>query len=100
MTDRPVVFLTTNLPSRPGEGDTALRAAGPDAFFDAIEMLSEEGRTRLETYASGRHTDVPLPGFWSDQDVQMPPFEFVGAYRRAIGAARDDVDLSQRRIWQ
>ena len=37
----PLVLLTSHLPRRPSEGDTALRAAGPEAFFDAIEMLSD-----------------------------------------------------------
>src|SRR5207344_2813962 len=36
----PLVFLTSHLPRRSSEGDTALRAAGPGAFFDAVEMLS------------------------------------------------------------
>lgn len=65
----PIVFLTTHLPRRPSEGDTALRAAGPDAFFDAVEMLSDEGRERLERYAQGGHTDEPLLGFWTAADL-------------------------------
>lgn len=67
--EMPVVFLTTHLPGCPSEGDTALRAAGPDAFFDAIEMLSEEGRTRLAKYARGGQTDEPLLGFWTQADL-------------------------------
>jgi site-specific DNA-methyltransferase (adenine-specific) len=63
-----VVFLTTHLPRRPGEGDTALRAAGPDAFFDAVEMLGAEGRERLARYAKGDQP-VPLPGFWAPADL-------------------------------
>lgn len=65
----PIVFLTTHLPRRPSEGDTALRAAGPDAFFDAIEMLSDEGRERLERYAKGGYTDDPQVGFWTVADL-------------------------------
>jgi DNA modification methylase len=64
----PIVFLTTHLPKRPSEGDTALRAAGPRALFDAIEMLSSEGRERLERYAGGKHSE-PLPGFWTSADL-------------------------------
>ena len=64
-----LVFLTTHLPKRPSEGDTALRSAGPDAFFDAIEMLSDEGRHRLEQYAKGGASDVPLMGFWTEGDL-------------------------------
>ena len=68
-TDIPIVFLTTHLPRRPGEGDTALRSAGPDAFFDAVEMLSDEGRDRLEQYARGGHADSPLLGFWTAAEL-------------------------------
>ncbi|MGH9182971.1 MAG: DNA-methyltransferase [Acidimicrobiales bacterium] len=65
----PLVFLTTHLPRRPSEGDTALRSAGPDAFFDAIEMLSDEGRARLQLYAKGGYTDDPQLGFWTPADL-------------------------------
>ena len=65
----PVVFLTSHLPRRGSEGDVALRAAGMDAFFDAIEMLSDDGWARLETYAQGACHEVPLAGFWSEGDV-------------------------------
>ena len=64
----PIVFLTTHLPKRPSEGDTALRAAGPRAFFDAIEMLSSDGRERLEKYAEGKPPE-PLAGFWTPADL-------------------------------
>lgn len=67
--EMPVVFLTTHLPRRMSEGDTALRAAGPAAFYDAIEMLSEEGRSRLEQYAQGGRTNEPLLGFWTKADL-------------------------------
>lgn len=71
--DDPIVLLTTDLPKRPGEGDTALRAAGPEAFFDAIEMLSEEGRSRLGRYARSEEPDdrVPEPGFWTEGDLEQ-----------------------------
>jgi DNA modification methylase len=65
----PLVLLTSHLPKRPSEGDTALRAAGPDAFFDAIEMLSPDGLERLERYAKGGFADNPQPGFWTAQDL-------------------------------
>jgi len=65
----PIVFLTTHLPRRPSEGDTALRAAGPEAFFDAIEMLSDDGRSRLERYAGGGCADDPQLGFWTAVDL-------------------------------
>jgi hypothetical protein len=65
----PLVLLTTHLPRRPSEGDTALRAAGPDAFFDAIEMLSPESLARLVEYAGGGRTGDPQLGFWTAQDL-------------------------------
>ena len=67
--DMPIVFLTTNLPRRPSEGDTALRAAGTRVFFDAIEMLSDEGRARLEQYATGGYAAGPRDGFWTAADL-------------------------------
>jgi site-specific DNA-methyltransferase (adenine-specific) len=66
----PVLFLTSHLPKRGSEGDVALRAAGMDAFFDAMEMLSDQGRSRLETYAQGGRHETPLPGFWTEDDVR------------------------------
>ena len=65
----PVVFLTSHLPRSGSEGDLALRAAGMGAFFDAIEMLSDLGRSRLAEYARGGHHKVPVAGFWTDEDV-------------------------------
>ena len=67
--DVPLVFLTTHLPRRPSEGDTALRAAGPDAFFDAIDMLSPESRRRLASYAAGGRRGGPQPGFWTAAEL-------------------------------
>jgi site-specific DNA-methyltransferase (adenine-specific) len=67
--DAPIVLLTPSLPRRPSEGDTALRAAGRDAFFDAIALLSDEGRERLAKYAIGGHTEAPLLGFWTAADL-------------------------------
>jgi site-specific DNA-methyltransferase (adenine-specific) len=65
----PLVFLTSHLPRRPGEGDTALRAAGPDTFFDAIDMLSQDSLERLQRYAKGGFTTDPQPGFWTSEDL-------------------------------
>jgi site-specific DNA-methyltransferase (adenine-specific) len=65
----PVVFLTSHLPKPGSEGHHALKAAGPKAFFDAIEMLSGEGMARLRRYAAGGH-DVPLAGFWNEADLR------------------------------
>jgi site-specific DNA-methyltransferase (adenine-specific) len=70
----PLVFLTTHLPARPGAGDTALRAAGPQAFFDVVDILSPEGRAVLAAYAKGGVAQ-PAQGFWTPADVarREPP---------------------------
>lgn len=65
----PIVFLTTELPRPQSEGDKALRAAGPDAFFDAVAMLSAEDRERLERYAKGGFRGDPQPGFWTEEEL-------------------------------
>lgn len=65
----PLVLLASRLPRRPGEADTALRAAGPGAFFDAVGMLSAGDRERLALYAKGGFTADPRPGFWTDRDL-------------------------------
>ena len=65
----PLVFLTSHLPRPGSEGDVALRAAGPDAFFDAVAMLSDDGQKRLSQYAAGGCTR-PVPGFWAQRDLQ------------------------------
>jgi site-specific DNA-methyltransferase (adenine-specific) len=66
---KPLVFLTSHLPKRGSEGDVALRAAGPTAFFDAIAMLSDDGRTRLAQYAVGGRHEEPLAGFWTPEEI-------------------------------
>ena len=67
--DVPIVLLASHLPRRPSEGDTILRAAGPDAFFDAIDLLSPDARARLARYATGGHSNDPGPGFWTRDDI-------------------------------
>jgi DNA modification methylase len=65
----PYVLLTTHLPKRSTEGAAALRAAGPRAFFDAIELLSPDARARLQRYAKGGSSAEPLPGFWTADEL-------------------------------
>ena len=65
----PLVLLTSHLPRRPSEGDTALRAAGPQAFFDVVELLADDGLERLRRYAKGGFTNDPQPGFWTASDL-------------------------------
>ncbi len=62
--DVPLVLLTTALPPPRSEGDTALRAAGPSAFFDAVELRSDQALERLRRYAKGGQAHSPLPGYW------------------------------------
>jgi DNA modification methylase len=64
-----VVFLTSNLPRRGSDGDRALRKATREAFFDAIEIFSEEDFARLRAYARG-DVHEPLPGFWTERDLE------------------------------
>lgn len=68
----PFVILTTHLPRRPSEADTALRSAGPDGFFDAVDVVSEEGRDRLRLYAKGGYAGDPQLGFWTPADLARP----------------------------
>ena len=65
----PLIFLTSHLPPRGSAGDTALHAAGPDAFFDAMEMYDSAGQARLAQYASGGHHTRPLTGFWTEREI-------------------------------
>ncbi len=69
---RPVVLLTSHLPPRRSTADRALRAAGHEMVFDAIEILSPSGHARLRAYARGGHRDLPLPGFWTASDLGLP----------------------------
>jgi site-specific DNA-methyltransferase (adenine-specific) len=63
-----IVFITSHLPKRGSEGYQALKAAGPGAFFDAIEMYDDDGLVRLARYATGAE-ELPLRGFWSEADL-------------------------------
>ena len=64
---RRLVFLTTNLPPRDSVGDKSLHLASA-TFFDAIEMLTKEGKERLRRYGAGGD-QLPVPGFRSAQSV-------------------------------
>jgi len=66
----PFVLLTSHLPRRPGDGDSALRAAGPDGVFDVVQMLDDpEGFERLGRYGAGGRDRRPLPGFWTGEEI-------------------------------
>jgi DNA modification methylase len=66
--DARIVFITSHLPKRGSEGHQALKAAGPEAFFDAIEMYDEAGLARLARYATGT-VKQPEPGFWTEAEL-------------------------------
>lgn len=62
-----VLVLTSELPKRRSEFDLALRAAGPQAMFDIIDVFDDDALERLADYASG--TTAQLPGFWNPTDL-------------------------------
>jgi site-specific DNA-methyltransferase (adenine-specific) len=65
----PLVLLTTARPRRPSDGDSALRAAGPAALFDVVEIGTAADLERLQRYAKGDAGSAPRPGFWSDGEL-------------------------------
>jgi site-specific DNA-methyltransferase (adenine-specific) len=67
----PLVLLSTQLPARSSEGNTALRAAGPTVVFDAVDLLSPDGIARLQHYGKGGHAGRALPGFWTARDLAL-----------------------------
>lgn len=66
---RPLVLLTTHLPTR-GEAAGKVLRAGPATFFDAVELLDPAGQGRLRAYAAGGRQDRALPGFWSPSEAE------------------------------
>ena len=70
---RPVVCLTTELPSRRSSGDLALRALGPGVVHDVIRLLDGAGHERLARYAAGDRSSRPLPGFWTTPELGRVP---------------------------
>lgn len=66
---RRLLLLTTNLPKQGSAGDQAMRAAAK-TFFDAVEMLTTEGKERLRRYAGGGPASLaPLPGYRTAKEV-------------------------------
>jgi site-specific DNA-methyltransferase (adenine-specific) len=65
----PIVLLTSDLPRRPGDGDAALRAAGPGVLFDVLDMRSPEVVPRLQRYATEGRSADPLIGYWTPTDL-------------------------------
>jgi DNA modification methylase len=69
----PLILLTSNLPRPGSDGDRALRNATRAAFFDAVEIFADDDFARLRAYAGGGYAGDgagPLPGFWTDRDLE------------------------------
>jgi site-specific DNA-methyltransferase (adenine-specific) len=66
---RPLVLLTSHLPTPKEPAAQALRAVGRAGFFDAVELLSADGQERLRTYAAGAGHHRPVPGFWAPRHL-------------------------------
>ena len=67
--ETPYVLLTTEVPRRPGEGDMALRAAGPNAVFDVVDLFDAAALQRLSRYGAGGLSGAAEPGYWMAQDL-------------------------------
>ncbi len=50
--EMPIVLLATAMPAPRSDGDAALRAAGQAIGLEVVDLLSDEGRSRLETRAT------------------------------------------------
>ncbi|MEO7397722.1 MAG: site-specific DNA-methyltransferase [Ilumatobacteraceae bacterium] len=85
----PYVLLTTHLPKQSSEAATALRAAGPQAFFDAIEVLSGQDLERLRRYATGGHTGTAAIGFWTADDLAQCRADSTAAQTVVTISSRD-----------
>ena len=68
---RPLVLLSSHLPPRRTTGDRALHAIGTGGVHDVMEMLSHADRVRLATYATGGYRTHPLPGFWTEAELDQ-----------------------------
>jgi len=62
-----VLVLTSAVPKHRSEFDLALRAAGPAAMFDVIDVFDDDAIARLAHYAGG--ADEALAGFWYEEDL-------------------------------
>ena len=58
-----VLVLTSDVPGRRSDFDTAMQAAGSEAVFDVIDVFDPDAIERLAEYGRG-HVTTPLPGFW------------------------------------
>ena len=89
----PFVVLTTQLPRSGTEADRALRAPGPGGIFDAVDLLSPDGRARLAAYAAGRCRLARWPGSGPTRTWRRAPSEPGGLSMGTVVACavvRDD----------
>jgi site-specific DNA-methyltransferase (adenine-specific) len=68
--DVPYLLLTTDLPRRPNDAETALRAVGPGLLFDVIDVFDDAARARLTAYARAGSRGGPRPGFWPPSEAR------------------------------
>lgn len=68
----PVIIVTPSLPKPGSPADRTLRAVGPGAIFDAIELYDPAGLQRLQAYAecTGSDATPALPGFWTATELE------------------------------
>ena len=82
------------------ELDLVLRAAGPAAMFDVIDVFDRDALERLAAYADGRAT--PLPGFWNPDELSWQgwrPWSAGGAWlARPKGAKSSHTGVRHRAV--
>jgi DNA modification methylase len=66
----PLIVLTPHLPRKSSEGDATLRAAGPQALFDVVDLFDNDARIRLREYAGGTSVAQALPGYWTPIELE------------------------------
>lgn len=66
--ERPLLVMTSNLPTPGSGGWKALRAVGPGSVFDALEIFGEADAGRLGLYAE-QETPRPVEGFWTQDQI-------------------------------
>jgi len=63
-----LLVVTCERPGHRSEAENLLRAAGPDAFFDVIDVFDDDDLIRLRHYGS-ESAMTPLEGFWTPKDL-------------------------------
>lgn len=93
---RPYILLTTHAPKPGLTSDKTIRSIGFDVVYDVIEMVSTEGRQKLENYAKRGINNFPLPGYWSFRDIYGSDLVEIPNLRNAsslpIGVVEDPLE--------